>query len=198
MGSTTLFLACALLLGPAAQAGRRAKQAEAPVAAEPTQPAGFTAVEVVSVLPAGGGGGTVLLANIERTQVIPIGVGGTEALSIALRAERRRYERPLTHDLLDTVIGELGGELTQVRIDDLRSQVFVATITLQQGEDSKRVDLRASDAIALALGNGLPIWMADGVLAETGIPWADFIAPPDLEPEELELELEAPAPQPQL
>jgi len=129
------------------------------------------------------GGATVLLADADRELVVPMGVGGTEALSIALRAERRRYERPLTHDLVDTVIQELGGELTEIRIDALRSQVFTATATLTQGKVAKRIDLRASDAIALALGNGLPIWMADPVLAETGIPWKDFLGEPPGETE---------------
>ncbi len=193
-----LLIASALLLAPPVQAGKRDKKAKAaPEVTATAQPKGFTAVDVVSVLPAMGGG-TVLLADAERSQVVPIGVGGTEALSIALRAERRRYERPLTHDLVDTVIQELGGELTQVRIDALRSQVFVATITLTQAGDDKRIDLRASDAIALALGNGLPIWIDDDVLAETGIPWAEFATPPELAPEELELDFEAPPPQPQL
>ncbi|MFH1468024.1 MAG: bifunctional nuclease family protein [Pseudomonadota bacterium] len=87
---------------------------------------------------------------------------------------------PLTHDLLDTVMRELGGEVTEVRIDALRSNVFAATLTLRQGERSTQIDLRASDAIAVALGRGLPIWLADGVLAETGLPWGDM-APPDIQ-----------------
>ena len=178
-----VVLAGALLLSAPAWAGKRSraeKQAEsAPTA---SQPEGFTMVEVVTVLPADGGG-TVLLADQGRTLVVPIAVGGTEALSIALRAERRRYERPLTHDLLDTVIRELGGELSRVTIDDLRSQVFVATATITQGKTSTSIDLRASDAIALALGNGLPIWIADPVLAQTGIAWKDMLGSQPPEPE---------------
>ncbi len=179
------LLACFTLLLPApGWAGKRSKKAPEPTPiTNPVEPpSGFTPVEVVSVIP-GSGGGTVLLADADRELVIPIGVGATEALSIALRAERRRYERPLTHDLLDEVVHQLGGEVTQLRIDDLRSGVFVAQLTLAQGERSFRLDLRASDAIALALGQGLPIWMADPVLAETGLPWAEFMAPPDLDPE---------------
>jgi bifunctional DNase/RNase len=173
-----LTLTCALLSALPAQAGR----ARSSTTTEAAQPQGFTQLEVVSVLPAEGGG-TVLLADTQRSLVVPIAVGGSEALSIALRAERRHYERPLTHDLLDTVIRELGGELTELRIDALRSQVFVATATLQQDGRRKRIDLRASDAIALALGNGLPIWMADSVLAETGIAWKDILGEPPPEPE---------------
>jgi bifunctional DNase/RNase len=178
----TLAQACALLLTAPAWAGRRDRPAERAVTAQATGPEGFTVMEVVTVMPAEGGG-TVLLADAERELVVPIAVGATEALSIALRAERRRYERPLTHDLVDSVIRELGGELTEVRIDALRSQVFTATITLTQAEATKRIDLRASDAIALALGNGLPIWMADPVLAETGISWQDILGAPPEEPE---------------
>jgi bifunctional DNase/RNase len=135
-------------------------------------------MEVVTVLPAGEGG-TVMLSDTGKARLVPIAVGATEALTIALRAERRRYERPLTHDLLDTVIRELGGEVTEVRIDALRSGVFAATLTLRQGERAAQIDLRASDAIAVALGRGLPIWMSDAVLAETALPWGD-LAPPDI------------------
>jgi bifunctional DNase/RNase len=188
-----LVLAGALLMAPPSWAGRkRAKSAE-PAAA--SQPEGFTRLEVVTVMPAEGGG-TVLLADMERERVVPIAVGATEALSIALRAERRRYERPLTHDLVDSVITQLGGELTEVRIDALRSQVFTATITITQRGDTKTLDLRASDAIALALGNQLPLWMADPVLEETGIAWRDILGAP-LEPEAIEIPL-PPEPQPEI
>jgi uncharacterized protein len=177
-----LTLACTLLLAPPVHAGRRSKAARSPAAAAaPGQLEGFTQLEVVTVMPADGGG-TVLLSDLDREWVVPIAVGATEALSIVLRAERRRYERPLTHDLVDTVIRELGGELTEVRIDALRSQVFTATATITQDKDSKRIDLRASDAIALALGNGLPIWMDDTVLAETAIAWKDILGEPPPEP----------------
>jgi bifunctional DNase/RNase len=188
-----LVLTGALLLAPPSWAGRkRAKAAEPAVA---TQPEGFTQLEVVTVMPAEGGG-TVLLADMARERVVPIAVGGTEALSIAFRAERRRYERPLTHDLVDSVITQLGGELTEVRIDALRSQVFTATITITQDGDAKTIDLRASDAIALALGNQLPIWMADPVFAETGIAWQEILGVP-VEPEAIDIP-SPPGPQPEI
>ncbi len=177
----SILVAASLLCATPVQAGKRAERAAAQ-AVEEASLEGFTQLEVVTVMPAEGGG-TVLLADHERELVVPIAVGMTEALSIALRAERRRYERPLTVDLVDAVIKELGGELTEVRIDALRSQVFTATATITQGKASKRIDLRASDAIALALGNGLPIWIADPVLAETGIAWRDILGEPDVEPE---------------
>ncbi len=176
-----LVLASCLLLASPAWAGKRSRAAQA-AATEAASLEGFTQMDVVTVMPEGGGG-TVLLSDHDREWVVPIAVGGTEALSIALRAERRRYERPLTHDLVDTVIRELGGQLTEIRIDALESQVFTARATITQGKATKRVDLRASDAIALALGNGLPIWLADPVLAQTGIAWKDILGEPPPEPE---------------
>ena len=177
-------------LDAAAQAAAEAAAAEAQAAAEAhaaaaEQPApeGFTPLQVVGVLPAAGGA-TVLLADEQETLVVPIGVGASEALSNALRSERRRYERPLTHDLLDSVVRELSGEIAQVRVDDLRSGVFVATLSLQQGERTTRLDCRSSDAIALALGNQLPIWFADQVLQAAGIPWEEFMTPMDAPMEE--------------
>ena len=159
-------LLLAALLAPAVRAG------------DPEAPAGFTRVEVVTVLPAGNGGGTVMLADAPRTWVVPIAVGSSEALTIALRSERRRYERPLTHDLLDAVLRELGGEVSEIRIDDLRSSTFVATMSLREGRRESKLDLRASDAIAVALGHDLPIWIADAVVAQTRLPWGDLTPPP--------------------
>jgi len=119
-------------------------------------------------------GAAVLLGDAAHETVLPILIGGTEALSIALRSEGRRFERPLTHDLLDALMHELGGRLLRVRIDDLRGDTFVATIFVRRGDRTIELDARPSDAIALALGNGSPILVSRHVLEHAGVKRQDI------------------------
>jgi hypothetical protein len=107
-------------------------------------------------------------------------VGGTEALSIDLRNESRRFQRPLTHDLLDDVVSKLGGKLVKVHVDSLRSNTFIGRVFLRQEGRSFDVDARPSDAIALAIGNRVPIFVAARVFEEAGMRLEDLsVADPD-------------------
>lgn len=195
------------LASPATAEAKRKADKNAAAAApqadimEPVVPEGFQQMTVLGVVPSDGGG-TVMLTDTAETVVMPIGVGPSEALSIHLRLERRRYERPLTHDLMDVMMRELGGTLVQVRIDDLRSQVYVATLYIEQDDKTVKMDSRASDAIALALGAQIPIYFADTVVEAGSIPWEEFLEPveeapapgaPDNGPEDGE---EKPTPRP--
>jgi hypothetical protein len=89
-------------------------------------------------------------------------------MAIQLRLERRRFERPLTHDLLDTMIRELGGEVVKVHVDDLKSNTFVATLFIKKGERTLQIDARPSDSIALAVGNRVPVFVSRRVLERAG------------------------------
>ncbi len=119
-------------------------------------------------------GSAVLLQSKSSGRVLPIFVGGTEALSIDLRNESRRFQRPLTHDLFDDVVGKLGGKLVKVHVDSLRSNTFIGRVFLRQQDQSFDVDARPSDAIALALGNRVPIFVAARVFAEAGMRLEDL------------------------
>ncbi len=192
-----LGVAAALIIAPPAAARRKAPPVAvepatpAPAPAPPAAPSGFREMNVIGVVPSDSGG-TVMLTDVAETVVLPIGVGPSEALSIALRLDRRRYQRPLTHDLMDSMMRELGGTLVQVRVDDLIDQVYVATVVVQQGERTVKIDSRASDAIALALGAQIPIYFADVAVEKGSIPWDDFLEPleeappPGFEPEPLD------------
>lgn len=114
-------------------------------------------------------GDAVLLVDAERTLILPILIGGTEAVSIALRLSSRPAPRPLTHDLLDSVIRELGGRLVKVHIDRLVAGTFIGSIFIRTGDGTRRIDARPSDAIALAIGNRVPIYVAKAVIDESGI-----------------------------
>jgi bifunctional DNase/RNase len=119
-------------------------------------------------------GAAVLLGDAAHETVLPILIGGTEALSIALRSEGRRFPRPLTHDLLDALMRELGGRILRVRIDDVRGDTFIATIFVRQADRTIELDARPSDAIALALGNGSPILVSRRLLERAGVKREDI------------------------
>ncbi len=120
-------------------------------------------------------GDAVLLADAEESTVLPIFVGGTEALSIQLRLAHQPFERPLTHDLAESLVHELGGTITKVQVDELRGSTFVGSVWLRHDGRAVPIDARPSDAIAMALGADVPIYVARAVLATAGLPLA---APP--------------------
>lgn len=104
----------------------------------------------------------VLLSDGERK--LPISIGPFEALSISQALERGRPDRPLTHDLVKTLVERLNGDLVKVVIDDLWNSVYYAKIHVKFGKEETEVDSRPSDAIALAVRFNAPIFVADGIL----------------------------------
>ena len=105
----------------------------------------------------------------ERT--FPIVIGINEALAIDRRLKGQATPRPMTHELLASVIDGLGGHLEKIHIDDLRHldpgdsrQTFIATIFIRRGQQIIEVDSRPSDAIALGAGFETPIFVAESVL----------------------------------
>lgn len=124
-------------------------------------------------------GHAVLLTDSELHKAVPIFVGQTEALSIQLRLQRRRYSRPLTHDLMDDIMGRVGAKVTSVRVDKLQDNIFYGVVVVDDGKKSSEIDARSSDAVALALGQRAPIFVAKAVVEKAGISLDDV---PDLEP----------------
>ena len=128
---------------------------------------------VYTVMPAEQGN-VVLLSDLGETVFVPIFIGDSEALVISLRLTDQAFVRPLTHDLLDAVLRELGAELVEVRIDSLQDSAFVATVQIRRDSSLIMLDSRASDGIALALGNEAPIYVSRDVIAETGLLASDL------------------------
>lgn len=127
-------------------------------APDPT-PEEFRKVEIASVgLDSESGAHFVLLADKQARRGLPIMIGDLEARAILLELHGIKSERPLTHDLLRSVIEETGNHVDRVVIGDLRDQTYYATIYLDQGRH--RVDSRPSDAIALALSVNAPIFVS--------------------------------------
>ena len=108
----------------------------------------------------------VLLREISGDRYLPIWIGATEASAIAFAQQGVVPARPLAHDLLRDVVEALGAEVEQVRITELTDGVFYAVLAFAGGA---QVSARPSDAIALALRTGTPIFCAETVLAEAGI-----------------------------
>jgi hypothetical protein len=114
-------------------------------------------------------GDAILLMDDEGKTVVPIFVGGTEALSIRLRLMNKRYPRPLTHDLMDDTITKLNAKVIRAQVDALDSDVYIGTLVLKRGNEILRLDARPSDAMAMAIGNAVPIYVAADVLKQAGI-----------------------------
>jgi bifunctional DNase/RNase len=108
----------------------------------------------------------VLLKETGGDRYLPIWIGPVEATAIAFAQQGVVPARPLTHDLFRDVLEALGQELTRIRITDLREGVFYAELVFANGTE---VSARPSDAIALALRTGTPIFGAEAVLDEAGI-----------------------------
>jgi bifunctional DNase/RNase len=140
-----------------------------PPGAPKTIPAGYWLVRVAGVTHMPGGGNAVLLVDDGHRRALPIFIGGTEALSIELRLKKQPFVRPLTHDLFDRTIQKLGGKVDSVRVDKIENNTFYGTVLVNDGKKIFELDARPSDAIALAIGNGVPIHVAAKVLDASGM-----------------------------
>jgi len=106
------------------------------------------------------------LAEIDGDRRIPIVVGVAEAFAIERRLKGMPIPRPLTHELLSSVIVVLGARLARVVIHDLNEGTFYAMLCLEQGGEEVQIDCRPSDAVALAVGADVPIFVSEAVLDE--------------------------------
>ncbi len=111
----------------------------------------------------------VILKERDTERRLIIWIGPAEAESIAIKMQNVRVPRPLTHDLLNSVIPELGGEIRHVLISELKDDTFFAQIIVRHGDKDIVVDSRPSDAVALAVRADVPIYAADDVLYEAGV-----------------------------
>ena len=93
----------------------------------------------------------------------PVVIGMSEIFAIDRRMKGIAMSRPLTHDLLEQVIEQMGGVVQKVVISDLRDHTFFAEIHVQQNSDTVKIDSRPSDAIALLAGLNVPLFVEDHV-----------------------------------
>ena len=144
-----------------------------PVDAAPepvTKPADYVEVRVLDVIDDGRGGDALLLVDDASGLVLPIFIGGTEGNSIQNRVRGTKPIRPLTHDLMDDAVQKLGGQIVKVHVDMLRDGIFHGSVYIRAANKKIiRLDSRASDAVALGIGNGVPIYVSKAVLDEAGV-----------------------------
>lgn len=114
-------------------------------------------------------------------RVLPIFIGGPEATAIAFALEEVVTPRPMTHDLMRNLLDDLGVSIESVVVTELRDRTFYAEIELHAADGVHRVSSRPSDAIALAVRVGTPIYASEAVLDEAGFPAEDEAT--DAEPE---------------
>ena len=111
----------------------------------------------------------VLLKTVDGNKFLPIWIGHPEAAAILMKLQGASTPRPMTHDLLNDVLSELEVSCTRVAVTELKENTFYAAITLSANGRDIEIDFRPSDALALAVRSGAPIFAADDVIAESAI-----------------------------
>lgn len=109
----------------------------------------------------------VILKSVEGDQALPIWIGILEATAIATELENVRFARPMTHDLFKNFIDMLKINISKIEVCDLKDNTFFARIYFSFDSQSYNMDARPSDAIALALRAGCPIFVHDKVLQKS-------------------------------
>jgi bifunctional DNase/RNase len=108
----------------------------------------------------------IMLREVEGERSFPIVIGIFEATSIDRRVKGMASPRPLTHDLVAAVIDQLGGDLQDVYINELKEHTYFAKLRIRKDGELVEIDSRPSDAIALAVTARVPIFVAEDVLGE--------------------------------
>jgi bifunctional DNase/RNase len=112
-------------------------------------------------------GFVVLLTDLENKQALPIWIGPFEANAIALKLKKASSHRPLSHDLIRNLIDVLDCKISHVVVSDLKENTYFGLIYIKSQENELAIDSRPSDAIAIALGAGAPIFVEEDVLHRT-------------------------------
>jgi bifunctional DNase/RNase len=108
----------------------------------------------------------VILKELGSDRYLPIWIGPYEAEAITLSLQEVEVARPLTHDLLRNILQDLGAQVTQVNITELRNDVFYANIIVQVNGREMVIDSRPSDALALAVRVHVPVFVSEDVMDE--------------------------------
>src|SRR3990172_2261879 len=120
-------------------------------------------VKVYSIASSGSSECILFLEEVNGDRLLPIWIGIAEGQAIAIRFTGIFLPRPLTHDLLLRVVQDFGWKIKQVVITDLRGQTFYAAIHLSKNGETHIVDSRPSDAIAIAVRAGCPMYVEDKI-----------------------------------
>src|SRR6202165_4870050 len=108
----------------------------------------------------------VILKDLEGKRYLPILIGPFEATAIALALEGTQVPRPLSHDLMRSMLESMSAKLEQIIIHDIKDSTFFAKLIVRQNGDTQEIDARPSDGIALALRMHAPIFVSDKIALE--------------------------------
>lgn len=111
----------------------------------------------------------VVLGEVNGTRRLPIVIGGFEAQAIAVALENMHPSRPLTHDLMKNLMTSFDIQLQEVYICDLQEGIFYSKLVCYTANDTIEIDSRTSDALALAVRFGCPIYVFDTILEQAGL-----------------------------
>ena len=110
--------------------------------------------------------GSFVMLRDQENRAFVIGLGPCEAFAILSILNGQKFHRPLSHDLMQAVIEKLDARLEKIVIDDLSNDIFYSRLNLSSNGDHLSLDARPSDAIALALRSGAPIYATESVISE--------------------------------
>ena len=108
----------------------------------------------------------VILKEVEGERNFPIVIGVFEATSIDRRVRGEQSPRPLTHDLIISIVEQMGGEVQDIIISDLQEHTYFAKLRVRKDGELIEIDCRPSDAIAVAVASRVPIYVNEDVLGE--------------------------------
>jgi hypothetical protein len=111
----------------------------------------------------------VLLKTVDSNRFLPIWIGHPEAAAILIKLQGTELPRPMTHDLMTSLIGQLDAEIQKITVTGLKNNTFYAALTLLRDGEEIEVDARPSDALALAVRTDAPIFAADDLIDENAI-----------------------------
>jgi uncharacterized protein len=111
----------------------------------------------------------VVLKELDTDRYLPIWIGPFEADAITIQLQGVKVARPLTHDLLQSVIQKMGAKISHVLVSDLRNDTYYARIVVDIDGNSMEIDSRPSDAIALAVRAGAPLFVDEGVMEAASV-----------------------------
>ncbi|MBC7874850.1 MAG: bifunctional nuclease family protein [Ferruginibacter sp.] len=120
----------------------------------------------------------VVLGEVNGLRRLPIVIGGFEAQAIAVALEKMQPSRPLTHDLMKNFMTAFSIDLHEIIICDLQEGIFYSKLVCSTENDTVEIDSRTSDAIALAVRFGCPVYTYENILESAGILMEDTAATP--------------------
>lgn len=128
----------------------------------------------------------VVLGEVNGLRRLPIVIGGFEAQAIAVALEKMQPSRPLTHDLMKNFMNAFNVDLIEVNITDLQEGIFYSKLVCSSENDTVEIDSRTSDALALAVRFGCPVYTFEHILDSAGILMEDTAASKKKKPTDIE------------